>query len=67
MAKAKTIGTIFKEARLKKGLTQVEVAQKANIHWNTVAKIEREEQKPEFVTIKKIARVLQIDISSLPD
>jgi DNA-binding XRE family transcriptional regulator len=67
MSKAKTIGAIFKQARLEKGLTQVEVAKKAGIHWNTVAKIEREEQKPEFATIKSIAKVLGIDISTLPD
>lgn len=67
MSKAKTIGAIFKEARLKKGLTQVEVADKSNLHWNTIAKVEREEQEPEFVTIKKIAKVLGIDISKLPD
>ena len=67
MSKAKTIGAIFKEARLKKGLTQVEVAEKAGIHWNTVAKVEREEQKPEYLTIKRIAKVLGIDISTLPD
>lgn len=67
MSKAKTIGAIFKEARLKKGLTQVEVAEKAGLHWNTIAKVEREEQEPEFGTIKKIAKVLGIDISKLPD
>lgn len=66
MSKAKTIGAIFKEARLKKGLTQVEVAEKAGIHWNTIAKVEREEQKPEFATIKSIAKVLGVDISTLP-
>jgi transcriptional regulator with XRE-family HTH domain len=67
MSKAKTTGAIFKEARLKKGLTQVEVAEKAGIHWNTVAKVEREEQEPEFATIKKISKVLGVDISTLPD
>jgi transcriptional regulator with XRE-family HTH domain len=67
MSKAKTIGAIFKEARLKKGLTQVEVAEKAGIHWNTVAKIEREEQKPEFATIKSIAKILNVNIAELPD
>jgi transcriptional regulator with XRE-family HTH domain len=67
MSKKKTIGAIFKEARLKKGLTQVQVAEKAGIHWNTVAKVEREEQKPEYLTIKSIAKVLGIDISTLPD
>lgn len=67
MSKAKTTGAIFKEARLKQGLTQVELAKKAGLHWNTVAKIERELQKPEFDTIKRIAKVLKVDISDLPD
>lgn len=63
----RTIGAIFKEARLNKGLTQAEVAKKASINWNTLAKIERGEQKPKFSTIKKIARILEISVDSLPD
>lgn len=66
MSKAKTPGEIFKEARLKKGWTQVQVAERAGLHWNTVAKIEREQQKPDFSTIKKLARVLNINISTIP-
>lgn len=50
-----------------KELTQVELAKKASIHPNTIAKIEREEQNPEFATIKKIARVLDLDLSKLPN
>jgi transcriptional regulator with XRE-family HTH domain len=67
MNRAKTIGSIFKEARLKRGLTQTEVAEKAGLHWNTIAKVEREEQKPEFGTVKRIAKVLNVDISTLPE
>lgn len=67
MSTKKTAGQIFKEARLKKGWTQVELAEKAGIHWNTVAKIERNEQKPEFDTIKGLTKALGLkldDVSS---
>ena len=67
MGKAKTLGEIFKEARLKKGLTQVEVGKKAGLGQNTYPKIERDEEKPGFGNIKKIAKVLDVDISKLPD
>lgn len=67
MGKAKTLGEIFKQARLKKGLTQVEVGKKAGLGQNTYPKIERGVEKPEFRNIKKIANVLGVDISTLPD
>ena len=43
-----TAGQLFKEARLRKGLTQLQVATKSDIHPNTYAKIERDEQDPSF-------------------
>jgi DNA-binding XRE family transcriptional regulator len=62
MSKGKTLGQIFKDARLKKGLTQVELAQKAGLHWNTIAKIEREEQLPGFPTSQSLGEVLDVPI-----
>ncbi len=61
-----TAGQLFKEARLKKGLTQLQVATKSDIHPNTYAKIERGEQDPSFSTIKKLARVLDLEIKDIP-
>lgn len=66
MSARKTAGSIFHQARLKKGLTQTEVAEKAGVHPNTYAKIERDEQNPSFPTIKKVAKVLDIDLSDVP-
>lgn len=63
MSKDKTLGQIFKDARLKKGLTQAEAAKKADLHWNTVAKIEQERQFPEFPTSQSLAEVLGIPIT----
>jgi transcriptional regulator with XRE-family HTH domain len=60
-----TPGQILKEARDKKGLTQVEVADKAGLHPNTYAKIEREENQPSPESIKKLVKVLDIDASKI--
>jgi transcriptional regulator with XRE-family HTH domain len=63
MSKDRTLGQIFKDARLKKGLTQVEVAKKVGLHSNTVAKIEGERQVPEFTNAQTLAEVLGIPLS----
>lgn len=62
----KSAAQLFKEARLKKGLTRTALANKAGIYPNTYFKIERGEQDPSFPTIKKLAKVLEIDISEIP-
>ena len=66
MNKKRTAGEIFKKARINKNLTQIEVAEKAQIHPNTYAKIERDEQDPSFATIKNLAKVLDVNISDIP-
>lgn len=66
MSKSKTPAQILKEARNLKGLTQVEVADKAGIHPNTYAKIERGENMPSPDSIKKLLKVLDIEASKIP-
>lgn len=58
---------LFKEARKQKGLKQTEVASRAGIHINTYARIERGDQKPTFQTIKRVAKVLELNIADIPD
>lgn len=65
MSANKTAGQILKEARLKKDLTQAEVADKAGIHPNTYAKIERGENQPSPESIKKLIKVLSIDSTKI--
>jgi transcriptional regulator with XRE-family HTH domain len=62
----KAASRIFKQARLKKELTQLEVAEKAGIHPNTYAKIERGLQEPSFATIKQICKVLDLNVADIP-
>lgn len=66
MSAQKTAGQILREARLKKDLTQVEVADKAGIHPNTYAKIERGENKPSSESLKGLIKVLSIEPSKIP-
>jgi len=66
MSKRLSAGEMFKHARLLKGLTQLEVAEKARIHKNTYAKIERGEQDASFSTVKKLAKVLGLDLNDIP-
>lgn len=65
MSKSKSLGQFLKDARHKKKLTQVQVAEKAGLHWNTIAKIEREEQDAQFPTALAIAEVLDISASEI--
>lgn len=62
----KTTGSVLKEARLKAGLTQLELAEKAGVHINTYARIERDEQEPTFDTVKRLAKALDIKLEDIP-
>jgi transcriptional regulator with XRE-family HTH domain len=67
MGSRNTTGQILKKARLTKNLTQAELAQKAGIHPNTYAKLERDEQSPSFATIKKLAKILNVNLEDIPE
>lgn len=66
MGSNNTIGQILRKARLSKNLTQAEVAKKSGIHPNTYAKLERDEQSPSFASIKKLAKILDLNIDNIP-
>lgn len=66
MSTSKTAGQILRAARLKKGLTQVEVGMKAGLGKNTYPKIERGVSRPSPESIKELIRVLDIDSSKIP-
>lgn len=61
----KEISKKLKQARLAKGLTQFELADKAGIHSNTYAKIERAERYPSIDTLEKLVKVLGIKSSDI--
>jgi len=57
------IATIFKNAREKAGLTQSDVADKAKIHVNYYARVERAEVVARGDILNKIAKALQIKLN----
>lgn len=64
---AKKLANLLSEARHKLGLTQAQVAKKAGMNANAYAKIERGESGSRPVTLKKIAKALEIDFAKLLD
>lgn len=61
----KKIGKKLKEIRLEKGLTQAELAKKADLNANYYAKIERGEVKPAPEAYEKIAKALKVTAADI--
>jgi transcriptional regulator with XRE-family HTH domain len=59
------LGKNLKKVRLRLGLTQAKVAEKADIHVNYYARIERGEENPSFEVLEKIAKALRVKSSEI--
>lgn len=59
------LGTKIRIERIKRGLSQEELAEKAGIAINSVGGIERGEQSPTVETVDLIAKALDMEISKL--
>ncbi len=55
----------LKEVRIQKGLTQIDVAEKAGISTNYFARVERAEVAPSVETFEKITKALKIRSSDI--
>lgn len=60
MDTSKQIGDKIKEIREKAKLTQAQVAQKARIHCNYFARLERGEVNPSVEIVQNIAKALKV-------
>ena len=58
-------GKNLRVARNDAGLTQKQVAEKAGLHVNYVARIERGEENPSYEAIEKIIKALKIKSSEV--
>lgn len=56
----KELGEKFRRAREQAKLTQAEVAEKAGVHVNYYARIERGEENPSYTKLQNIMKVLGI-------
>ncbi len=61
----KSVGEALKRARRKKGLTQFEVGTKAGLGANTYPRLERNDHVPSIETLKKLKKVLDIDVAEI--
>ncbi len=59
------IGEKLREVRTKRLLTQDELSNKAGVSQSTIANIERDNAEPQFRTIRKLAKALDIDPTEL--
>lgn len=65
MSGAIYIGRKLKEARVRRLLTQEQLAEKAGVSPSTIVNIERDQTAPHFRTIRKLAQALDVDPTSL--
>jgi transcriptional regulator with XRE-family HTH domain len=65
MSSQEEIGKKIKKARQKADMTQADVAEKAGIHVNYFARIERGEENPSIEIIEKIAKALKVKSSEI--
>jgi transcriptional regulator with XRE-family HTH domain len=59
------LGLRIKDARIKKGYTQSQLADEASITLRTIQRIENEEVKPRLHSLKELSRVLETDFSEI--
>jgi transcriptional regulator with XRE-family HTH domain len=59
------IGDNLKRQRIRKALTQEELARHAGLTTASVARIERNETEPRMSTLRKLAKALNIDPAEL--
>lgn len=60
----KKLGEAFREERTKKGLYQSDVAEQVGIRQSHYSMIENGLRDAEFVTIVKICKLLQVDLTA---
>jgi transcriptional regulator with XRE-family HTH domain len=59
------IGEKLREVRTRRLLTQDELADNAGVSQSTIANIERDNAEPQFRTIRKLAKALDIEPTEL--
>ena len=59
------IGDRLRDLRVRRALTQEELADKADVGTNTVARLERNETEPHMSTLRKLASALDVKPANL--
>ncbi len=59
------LGRLIRNKRELKGLTQIELAEKAGVDRNYIGMVERGERNPSYLSLQKIAKGLDIPINEM--
>ncbi len=59
------LGRMIAQIRKQRNLTQEDLAEKVDLHYTTISRIETGESDPPVSTIEKIARALKVPLSEL--
>jgi transcriptional regulator with XRE-family HTH domain len=61
------LGRRVRALRMKRGLSQEELAESSGLHRNYVGAIERGEKNPTITTIKKLTKALKVSLTDFFD
>jgi len=61
------LGVRIRKLRKEKGLSQEALAEKANLHYTFIGRVERGEKKISIVGLEKLAKALEISLTDLFD
>ncbi|MBI4679623.1 MAG: helix-turn-helix transcriptional regulator [Nitrospirae bacterium] len=61
----KQFGARIYELRIKAGLTQWQLAEKADLSNDTISRIERGQRSPSFEVLEKLAQALNVEVKEL--
>ena len=61
----KVFGSVLKELRIEKGLSQEKLAEKSDLHKNYISLLETAQRQPTITTIFSIAKALGITATEL--
>ena len=59
------LGKVIRSKRESRGLTQVELAQKAGVDRNYIGMVERGERNPSYLSLQKIAQGLGLSVDEM--
>ncbi|MDK2901802.1 MAG: hypothetical protein PWR14_706 [Thermosediminibacterales bacterium] len=59
------IGNRIRQLRIKSGLTQEQLGEKANLHYSYIGQVERGDKVPSLKTLKKITKALNTSLDYL--
>jgi transcriptional regulator with XRE-family HTH domain len=58
-------GVLLKRARIRRKLTQVELAKKVGVHKMTISRLERGDRQPSMQMLQRLAKALGVPVTKL--